>query len=64
MFNNVTALKNSKFQMRFFAKENSVSIKDLEEALLQWRLKSTSTSKTPETPLHPSVIPTFMEQVD
>ena len=31
--------------MKFFAKENSVSVKDLEEALLQWRLKSSKTSE-------------------
>ena len=31
--------------MKFFAKENSVSVKDLEEALLQWRLKSSKTNE-------------------
>ena len=52
--------------MKFFAQENAVSVKDLEEALLQWRLKSTASKPTELMSLNQNVKPTappFMEQV-
>ena len=52
--------------MKFFAQENSISVKDLEEALLQWRLKSTASKPTEIMSLNQNVkptVPTFIEQV-
>ena len=52
--------------MKFFAQENAVSVKDLEEALLQWRLKSTASKPTELMSLNQNVKPTappFKEQV-
>jgi hypothetical protein len=53
--------------MKYFARENSISVKDLEEAVLQWRLKSTAAKTTDTTSLNNQsvqpTIPPFMEQV-
>jgi hypothetical protein len=51
------------FQLKFFAKENSVSVRELEEALLQWRLNSTKTAEVSFNQAVQPSVPNFIEQV-